>query len=335
MARVYNGDMKKWQRRTAMIFLLSAAGTAALLMRPAFLEDTQTDYSPTAPSSIVMRENDAMSLQYRWYLKDSPGGTLLLGDPETLQQVAGEPMWAVSLRFENNQLKVESAAPKIKAADRFTAAESRFYVQPCGTSLLHMPDGDIHVQHHIRLACEITLTPSFFRPQQHLILMQEMMVDVADKAADLIPTGVPAAMAHLPATTVFRGKEPALPRRFCGTAAEQELEKTLFHLAQLTDDRAVAQQLPILRANAAQLVELYADADRPWPQCWGTAAAKAEEVAQRLLPLLQRLDEADCYGNQELIDFINGPVFTRLFGAGKAPEPSETPADLPAEGGEE
>lgn len=327
MARVYNGDMKKWQRRTAMIFLLSAAGTAALLMRPAFLEDTQTDYSPTAPSSIVMRENDVMSLQYRWYLKDSPTHTLLLGDTETLQQLAGEPMWAVSLRFENGQLKVESAAPRIKAADRFTAADSRFYVLPCGTSLLHMPDGDIHVQYHFRLACEITLTPSFFRPQQHLIAMQELMVDVADKAADLVPTSVPASMAHLPAVTVFSGKEPALPSRFCGTAAEQGLEKTLFHLAQLTDARAVTQQLPILRANAAQLVELYADADQPWPQCWGTAAAKAEEVAVRIIPLLQRLDEADCYGNQELIDFINGPVFMRLFGAGKAPEPSVPSAD--------
>lgn len=314
MAAVYNAGMKKWVFCSVAVLFLAAAGTLAWALRPAWEQGSRADYTADRPVALPLQAGDAMELTYRWQLRDNPPHTLLLGDADALAALNDAEPWTVTLHFENGACRMVSAAPQLSAQDKLTGADSRFYVAYTGQSLLRMPNGGTHLQYHFTLAAEVALTPSFWQRKQRLILLQELIVDPTDKAADLVTPAVPASMAQLPVQQVVSGKPAALPARFCGSAAEQALERYLFRMAMLRSAETVETQLPLLQSKAAELAELYTDPEQPWPDCWGRAADKAQENARRLIPVLQHLQEEDCYGSQELADFINSPLFERLFG---------------------
>lgn len=314
MAAVYNGGMKKWLLCSVAVLFLAAAGTLAWTLRPAWEEGSHTDYTAAKPVPLPLQTADAMALNYRWQLGENPPHTLLLGDADAVDMLEPLEPWEVSLTFGDGSCKLRSSAPHPAAKDKLSKTDSRFYVAYTGQSLLRMPNGGTHIQYHFALAAEISITPSWWQQEKKLILLQELIVDPTDKAADLVTPRVPASMAHLPVQQVVSGKAAALPARFCGTAAEQALERYLFRMATLRSAEAVADQLPMLQSKAEELAELYTDPELPWPDCWGRAADKAQENARRVIPILQQLQEEDCYGSQELADFINSPLFARIFG---------------------
>lgn len=300
----------------ALLILLTAAGiTAGLGLRPAWEQGQIKDYTDPAPLRLPeLSRQDTMSLRYRWQLAENPSHTLLLGDAETLTLLQAAQPWEISAEFAGGELRLHSVPPQLAAKDTCVKTDARFYVKQAGTSVLYLPSGTAHTQYHITMAAEITLTPCFWQQPRHLILMQQMVLDPVDKAADLVTPAVPAALAHLPAQQVISGRAAALPARFCGSTAEQELERFLFLMAALRSAEDTETRLPMLRRKAQEMAELYTNPDLPWPDCWGRAADKARQNAQRVIPVLQRLQEEDCYGSAELADFINGPLFTRLFG---------------------
>lgn len=317
MARVYNGGMKKWHRRSICIFLLAAAGTVATGLRPLLIGSSAadlTEHQGEPQFFIGLNPQDHMHLSYRWNPAANPTHTLLLGDAGVLDALDGKAEWLTDFTFEGGRVTLRSQAPDIAAKDSLTPAHCRFFLTYKGMSTLRMPSGGIHPQHHFTLAAEIRLTPCFFQKPRHLIALQELVIDPKDHAADLVRPTVPPSMAHLPVQEVLRGRETALPARFCGTVAEQEMEQLLFRLAQIAHAADVAPRMALIQSKAQELVDIHADPAQPWPQCWGSAAAKAEENAQRIIPVLQRFQEADCYGSQELADFINSPLFSRIYG---------------------
>lgn len=306
--------MKKWLLSSFLIFFLAAAGVLAWALRPAWEQGSHIDYTATRPVTLPLQATDAMNLSYHWQFGENPPHTLLLGDADALALLNPTEPWEVTLHFADGACRLSSAAPHPTAKNRLTKTDSRFYIAYAGNSLLRMPNGGTHQQYHFILAAEISLTPAFWQQEKRLILLQELIVDPTDKAADLVTPKVPESMAQLPVQQVVSGKTAALPARFCGTAAEQALERYLFRMATLRSAETVAAQLPLLQDKAQELAELYCDAELPWPDCWGRAAAKAQENARRVIPILQYLQEADCYGSQELADFINSPLFARIFG---------------------
>ncbi len=309
--------MKKWHRRTICIFLLAAAGIVAIGLRPLFSGSTTvdlTEHQGEPQFFIGLNPQDHMHLSYRWQLADAPTHTLLLGDTDALDMLESGAEWLTDYTFEGGRIVLNSQPPAIHTKDTLTQVQCRYFLGYAGMSALRMPNGGIHPQHHFTLAAEIKLTPCFLKAGKSIILLQELVIDPKDNAADLVRPTVPRSMAHLAVQEVLRGKETALPTRFCGTAAEQEMEHLLFRLAQMAAPADVADRLALIQSKAQELVDIHADLSQPWPQCWGSAAGKAEENAQRIIPLLQRFQEADCYGSQELADFINSPLFSRIYG---------------------
>lgn len=328
MHRVYNAAMKRRTLCLLCILMLAAAGTAGfftLALRPALLQQrygTETENAvDTQPQALPSwGTEDSFDLHYPWNLRENAAHTLLVGDAELLSLLEGNTVWKLDFRFENDRLTLHSAAPELHphrdATDRLHTRFSCFFSR---TSHLRMPNGRVHPQYHLCLMAELTLTPCFWQKPRRLFLLQEMQVDITDRAADIIHTEVPrfpGVPANIPVQQVITAMQAPLPTRFCGSYAEQGLERHLLRLAQIADRDSLAQQLPFLRKEAEELTAVYADPTKPWPDCWGDAAEKAEQNARRVIPVLLRLQEAECYESDELADFINSPLFSRLYGEG-------------------
>lgn len=289
-------------------------------IKPILQEDTTILLAPQGGESAVSLPDKEkgcnMRLTHRQNLKAPAGKALLLGDSaaSAFELLQGEPEWAVEIEARDGKLSIRTQAPQLLPADDWHHAESRFFVRESGRTLLRMPDTSTHMQHHFILACELTITPPYPGKPCHSILMQELVVDLHDSAADLIVPMVPPSLAHLPATQLRSASPTGLPERFCGSVAEQELQRYLFRLAVICDKATAEQQVPILLRKGNELIKLHCG-NEAWPACWGKAADTAQECAQRCLPLLQHMQEHDCYGSPQLAEFINGPTFELIFGA--------------------
>ena len=113
---------------------------------------------------------------------------------------------------------------------------------------------------------------------------------------------------------MLRGAPTGLPERFCGTPTEKELLRYLFYLAMVEDSGTAAALLPGLKRRGQNLVDSMSDSTLPWPQCWKSGEETARELSRRVRPLLQHMQDNNCYNSAELAEFINGPIFSRIFG---------------------
>lgn len=252
---------------------------------------------------------------YRWNLRDCPTGTEILGatEPGAIEQVAGDAIWCIELTAKDGKLTLKADPPVLEAVSPFCKINARFCITEKPTVNLRMPSTRLHPQRHFILACELTADFGFGFSRQ-TYYMQEMVVDLADGAADLQQVTIPPALSHLPRHHVLRGAATGLPERFCGTTAEKELLRYLHFLALAEDSGSAAALLPGLKRRAEQLLNTHADKDKEWPECWGNAAATARELSRRVRPLLRHMQEHNCYNSADLAEFINSPTFSRIFG---------------------
>ena len=314
-------SMKKWIPACLGI-ILAGAITVGLCwwLAPAMKADTCVLLAPqNGESAVALPDKEKgcnMRLTHRLNIKTPAGKALLLGAaaPSAFDMLQGAPEWKVQLEAKEGTLYIRTQAPQLSPANALHLAESRFFVRESGRTLLRMPDTTTHMQHHFILACELTITPPYPGEKCHSILMQELVVDLQDCSADLIVPQIPPSLAHLPATQLSSATPTGLPERICGSVAEQELQRYLFRLATVCDKATAEQQVPILLSVGNELIKLHCGNDA-WPRCWGKAADTAQECARRSLPLLQHMQENDCYGSQQLAEFINGPTFDLIFGA--------------------
>lgn len=310
--------MKKWQEYALFILGLGIVGALTLALKPTFLSNEVMDLSKESPTVPIIREIDqrsSWSCDYTWDLAKSPDNTLLLGDQEILSQII--PMeWKLRIDVKDNQLSVSYDTPEARAESPFCQTKTIYHVawDPFPISRT-TPNGSIHGEHRLHLMCEIIITPSFWGNPIHSVFVQELSIDVTDGTADLVrPSISPVLEQQLGSVLITDGIEPDLPRRYCGSPAEQGLLKLLYQFSDIDQEHIAEKATPILKKQAEKLVNDHAQADLPWPECWGDAADMAKQVSRRATTTLIRLQQQECYKNQELADFINSPLFARVFG---------------------
>lgn len=252
---------------------------------------------------------------YRWNLRDCPTDTEILGDlePPATQQVEGEAIWCIELIAENGKLTLKANPPALQSTSPLCKINARFCITEKPPVVLRMPNTTLHTQRHFVLACELAADYGFGYARRTCYL-QELVVDLVDGAADLQQVTIPPSLRTMPRHHVLKGAESGLPERFCGTTTEKELLHYLFHLAMVEDTGTAAALLPGLKNRAERLVRLLTDKDKPWPDCWGSGADTAREISHRVQPLLRHMQDNNCYNSAELAEFVNGALFSRIFG---------------------
>lgn len=258
---------------------------------------------------------------YKWNLKDCPTDTEVLGalEPTVAELVEGDAIWNIELAAVNGKLTLKADAPRLKASHPFCKIHGRFCVTEKPAVRLRMPDTTQHTQRHFVLACELTADYGFGFSKQ-TIYLQEMVVDLCDAAADLQQPTIPPSLSRLPRHHIQLGAPSGLPERFCGTPIERELMRYLFYLAMVEDAGTAAAILPGLERRGRQLVDSHTAKDAHWPDCWGIGTETARGLARKVRPLLQHMQEHNCYNSADLAEFVNGEVFSRIFGPPGAAE---------------
>lgn len=335
--------MKRWKLRSAVIIGLGMLGMLALAMRPALVPDSvvcDTDQ----PLGLVLRpayqeDQAAMQAEYTWDFKDSPTGTVFLhrDGVDAFAALTGNPAWKITITAADGVAKLDSTLPEMKVDSRLCQVNAHFYLDQDSVSLLDTPAGSLHVQRHLLLCCELRITPSFWGKELHSLAVQELVADFYDGAIDLVqPTLLPAAAEGMVRQDIISMRPSGLPERFCGTVCEREHTRLAYMLAAINSDVRARIMLPQLMAKAEDLADCAEFPEQKWPDCWGEASRTVQDNARRIIPLMQKFKDNHCYGSRELADFLNGPVFAKLFGEPfmdlsaepeqESPAPAETEA---------
>lgn len=194
-----------------------------------------------------------------------------------------------------------------------------YRVSALPTTLLRMPDGNAHPQYHLLLRLDLTHKRPL-RDTEKVMMLTELVIDPADGTVDAVLPDVPENIENRH-EYIYNYTYPAamvsgLPSRFCGSESEQALQRYLYLVSAMHDAASAERLLPTVRNRGQVLVDTYASPKLPFPDCWGEAAETARRNARRIIPYLIRMDEANCFGNAELADFLNSALFARLFGNG-------------------
>lgn len=313
--------MKRWKIRTLVILALGVAGMAALAYRPALVGDV-VRYETDMPLGIVLREQNMesradMEEEYRWSFKRSPSHTVFLHQnaQDAFSLLQGEPVWVLRFKARNGTAVVEGNLPQMQLDGVLGQVQAHFLVYPSGFATLRLPNGRQQFQRMFTLMCELTVTPCLWGEPAHSIAVQQVMVDFYDDAMDLVePEQARILAGGMRRVDVVSAVPSGLPERFCGNTCERELTRYLYSVASIYNQGTAALALPALQRQGRELVDTFADAEKPWPDCWGDAADTARLNAQKIIPLLQTFKEQNAYGSKELEEFLNGPVFQRIFG---------------------
>lgn len=314
-------NMKKWQVRSLVIIILGILGMVALAFRPALVPDAAV-WETETPQGLVLRpqydENRAeWEEEYRWELKNSPTHTVFLHERgvDAFTLLEGNPAWVLRFKVHNGTAVLDGDLPELHCSTPHCQLHAHFSVFPSGTGTLRLPNGKVHFQRKFLLVCELLVTPSCWGEPLHSIAAQQMVVDFHDNAMDLVEPQLPHAFTRgMQRVDVVSAHPTGLPERFCGNACERELTRYLYQLAAIDRKAAAELLLPRLEARGQELIDCFADTAKPWPDCWGDAADTARTNARRIIPLLMQFKEAHAHGSQRLADFVNGPVFSRIFG---------------------
>lgn len=313
--------MKRWHIRTLVILLLGAAGMVALAFRPALVPDT-VQWESEMPLGIALRddcqENRAdTEVEYRWSFKRSPSRTAFwhANAQDAFALLQGEPEWVLRFKAHDGVLVLDGELPQMKLDSLPGEVSAHFHVFQNGSSMLRLPSGKVHFQRHFMLICELVVTPCLWGERAHSIAAQQMVADFYGAAIDLADPELPyAATDGMRRVNVVSSVPSGLPERFCGNTCERELTRFLYQVAAIDRKGAADMLVPLLEARGKELADSFAEGDKPWPECWGDAAGTVRLNARKIIPLLQTFKEQHAYGSAKLVDFVNGPVFQRIFG---------------------
>lgn len=308
--------MKKWHKRTITILILGIAGTAALGLNPMFTDDTAgmyngafRNYSELSPDE----RNSSMQFDYTWKLTDHPNHTVLEGDvSHHAFLLLKDAEWKFRIHTENGKLKVDYNTPVLQAQDDAMHCDTKYAVDFSGTTVRRRPNGEFVLEHHLYLTCDVTLTPTFWRKPINTIARQHLVIDVAQGTADLYEYAQSDLARNM---HIVKDNKPAvLPSRYCGTEREQAIQHLLYDFSDLckNPDKHLLQQY---QSRAEQYISRLCSADKAWPDCWEEAAPEALRAAQLIEQTISELHKNDYYGSDELKNFIDSEIFTRIFGA--------------------
>lgn len=301
---------------------LGILGVAALAYRPAFCSNTAAAFPDFESPAKTLTEHDGnheLNIEYRWDISNPPRGTVLTGDlSPAAQSLLQATEWRVRIYTEDGQLKAEYDTPLLQAKDKTSMVKTDYGAYFSGLlsglpPFHYTPNGKIEAQHYLHLICRVTVTPSLWQPCIQTTVEQTLSINIPQGTVDLISPENGYSYNNLHRTVVKNGEEAKLPARFCGTQREQIVQLLLYEFADaaLSADAARLQQFYRLAENyTTQLTT----ADKAWPDCWEEAAGEAQRASQLVENTLTILQENNCYELQELADFINGPVFARIFG---------------------
>lgn len=314
--------MKRWQLRSLVIIILGLLGMVALAFRPALVPDEMRWAMESMPLREELNaqydENKAeMEVEYRWAFKKSPTHTAFFheGGQNAFDLLEGNPAWLLRFKVHDGVAVVDGDLPEMRLTTPRCQMQAEFSVIPSGQHTMRLPNGKVHCQREYLLVCELVVTPSCWGRQAHSIAVQEMVVDYLDNAMDLVePRLASAYTAGMTREHVISAQPSGLPERFCGNTCERELTRFLYQLAAIDRKGMAEYLLPRLEARGQELIDCFADTEKPWPECWGDAAYTARLNARKLTPLLQRFKDEHAFGSRRLLDFVNGPVFQRIFG---------------------
>lgn len=312
--------MKKWHKRTLCILALGIAGTVALAYRPAFCKDGAEwlTYLPTSPE-ISLTEHDhaqGMSFQFSWDFTKHPTGVLLQGDVEAdAFSHLKEAQWDIQVHTEQDRMKVRYNTPALHSVDPTCQVDTKYYAYFQYPSIHYLPNGNMATTHRLYLCCDVTITPSWWQKKTQTTAILVLAINPTLGSVDI--ETAPRVYQHKEKNyrLITKGTEPALPSRYCGTERERALQYLLYEFADAALN-ADSKALEAYYAKAAEDVARLSEPNKEWPACWEEASAEAERGAQLIELTLTKLQEHNCYDMQELADFINGPVFARIFGTG-------------------
>lgn len=295
---------------------------AALAFRPALVPDEVAWEMESMPLRETLGEKNGenkaeMEVAYKWAFKESPTHTVFWHEngQDAFALLEGNPEWLLRFKVHNGVAEVDGDLPQMRPCTPRCQLQARFTVFNDGFHTMRLPNGKVHTQREIMLLCELTVTPSCWGRQARSIAVQQVVVDYLDNAMDLVePHLSPLYTKGMTPVSVVSAQPSGLPERFCGNTCERELTRFLYQLAAIDRKGMAEYLLPRMEARGQELVDCFADSEKPWPECWGDAAYTARLNAQKLTPLLQRFKDEHAYGSQRLIDFVNGPVFKQIFG---------------------
>lgn len=303
-----------------LLSLILVAGIVCL-----FLPCPPSSHSVHFGSDVVLEavedgetEFPALDVRFRWTPGDLPTRSLLLSNVEDVAFLQRYPSHDIQLFADGGILR------NMETTADFTMVRESSLTRLCDsydtrflpTTLLRMPDGSVHPQYHLLLRLDVT-RQRLFHEEERLIALTELVIDPIDGTVDVVTPDVPEDIAEqdYPVRRICRARNaPPLPTRFCGTETEQSLQRYLFLVASMHNAETARRALPAVISRGQRLVDGACDTEKPFPDCWGEAADTAWENHRRILPYLLRLRELDCFELPELAEFINSPLFGKLFG---------------------
>lgn len=257
-----------------------------------------------------------LDVSFVWNPADLPTRSLLLAtdeEPRLLQRVPAVPL---RLRTDGRQIAVESDTDFRAEEELWEQLGFCYKERTLPPTLLRMPDGSVHVQYHLLLQMEM-MSRSLFQPNEHVFALTELVIDPIDGTVDAVTPDCDDAVTEraFPVRRICCAQnDPPLPARFCGTETEQSLQRYLYLVVSMHNAESARRLLPAVIARGQKLVDAACDTEQDFPDCWGEAADTARLNHRRILPYLLRLRELDCFGLPELADYLNSPLFARLFG---------------------
>lgn len=320
--------MKKRILVLSLLLLLASLIVLFFALRPTISDDEMVDVSDAAKLSFELQDErekaGLLDFEYEWELNHAPNNTLILNsgteDAFALLQPAS---WKISCRLQEGKCILRTAPPLLRAKDSSCQVRSRYLAEFSAPFVQRHPDGTMHPVRIANLVCEVWIYRPFFQKPLHAFAIQEIKLDIIDGSADIIrPIAALMTAKGMKHHFVANTYDANLPSRYCGTERERIITRILFSLASI-DSKALADTCtPEIVKLAQQIQGLQIHPDAPWPDCWGDDAPIARQAARRIIPTLVRMQENDCYGNQELIDFINSESFSRIFGEDFSSNPS-------------
>lgn len=174
------------------------------------------------------------------------------------------------------------------------------------------PTGKRHTIRHVLLSCELPAeadhTPTVF--------LLQLEVDTTLGSVDTMPCSTPARYAAmlLPSRDYQSAAPTGMPEKYNGSPLRRDMLRLLYAMAAIDSPQLAEAAARELAPYAWKLAARAPEPHTPWPGCWGDTAEDAREIARRLTPTLVHLQENDCFDSQALADFINSPLFARIFG---------------------
>lgn len=307
--------MKKWHKRTLFVLTAGFLGTIALGFRPAFTPDEAVHYSHfmsecALPDNL---KNEDFSVTHSIELSQPHAGTLFAnGETQLLTELA-PTTWNISVQSHQGKLTVSCDTPILHSLHPIHHLLTTYTAGIENIRCVRQPNGKYQQEFQLCLSCHVVQTPSFWQTPKKLHFIQYLTINLADKSADLCPS---VLADNWFARHNFRpmpgGPMPNLPARYCNSPVENAMLRLLNTLAACTQE--THRQLTPRLIAGAHVLKLAADTKKPWPDCWGTSAAMARSVAYNIGPTLEHLEQNKCFGNQQLINFINSEDFSRIFG---------------------